>query len=396
MPRDRVDEILDDGLAKTAVSEAPKALERGRGLLTVTTGVEVGRVIPVELGSPLTFGRSEECNVRIPDAGLSRVHARILCMGDEYIVKDMGSTNGTWINDERVDFAAQLHDGDRVRLGGAVTLRFSLVDEEEEEALRRAYLGRRDAVLAQLAELEGRDGTFKDDLLQARDFQLRALRDPPELPGLQLDIVYRPLEPVGGDLYDLVATKSGALRLFIADATGHGVKASLTTMLILSELAQVSPGAAGPAQLLAALSDRIAVSYAHLAVRFTALCAELDPRAGRLRYATAAHPALWVVHDGKARELQAGGTFMGLVGGAEFPEWTETLAKGDALMALTDGVSEARVADDTFDTRLAEALQDAWAGSGPIAAAVAGSLDAFAAESGLSDDVTLIGVRWLG
>jgi sigma-B regulation protein RsbU (phosphoserine phosphatase) len=342
----------------------------------------------------VTFGRADECTVRVADANLSRLHARILCMDNEYIVKDMGSTNGTWVNDERVDFATQLHDGDRVRLGSAVTLRFSLVDEEENAALQRVYETRREALLAQLAELEGRDETLKDDLQQAREFQQRALREPASMPGLDVDVVYRPLDLVGGDFYDLGPVGDDCLRLFIADATGHGVKASLTTMLILSELAQVWPTAAGPAALLSGLNERIAASYAHLGVRFTATCVELDRARGVLRHATAAHPAPWIVHAGEPRELEAGGTFMGLVAGAEFPEWTTPLSPGDAVLALTDGATEALVNGTQFDARLPEVLRQACQTGAPLAGAVAAALQTFAGEAGLDDDVTLIAARW--
>jgi pSer/pThr/pTyr-binding forkhead associated (FHA) protein len=42
------------------------------------------------------------------------------------VINDVGSTNGTFVNDEPVDFAVTLRDGDRVRLGSATLLRFSL------------------------------------------------------------------------------------------------------------------------------------------------------------------------------------------------------------------------------------------------------------------------------
>src|SRR5262245_241357 len=192
MPRRHDKDAFDDGLAKTAVSEVPARGQPRRGMLTITTGAEVGRVIPVEPGHAVTFGRADDCTVRISDASLSRLHARVLCMGDEYLVKDMGSTNGTWVNDVRIDFASQLHDGDRVRLGSGVTMRFSLVDDEEHHALRRVFEARPDRLLAQLAELEGRDVGLKDDLLQAREFQRQALRQPPKVPGVEIDVVYRP------------------------------------------------------------------------------------------------------------------------------------------------------------------------------------------------------------
>lgn len=73
------------------------------------------------------------------DARLSRVHARIVSVNDEWMLTDNGSTNGTFVNDARVEKHSQLADGDRIVLGGSVSLRFALVTEEERQALMRVY-----------------------------------------------------------------------------------------------------------------------------------------------------------------------------------------------------------------------------------------------------------------
>ncbi len=69
---------------------------------------------------------------------MSRVHAKLVKDGGSYVLLDAGSSNGVFINDVRIR-RATLNDGDRVRLGSAVTLRFQLVDEQEERALQKVY-----------------------------------------------------------------------------------------------------------------------------------------------------------------------------------------------------------------------------------------------------------------
>lgn len=109
-------------------------------VLTVQAGPEAGQVLPLERDKPNTLGREEgECTITFADARLSRVHARIISVNGEWMLTDQGSTNGTFVNDVRVAKHSQLADGDRILLGGSVSLRFALVTEEERQALMHVY-----------------------------------------------------------------------------------------------------------------------------------------------------------------------------------------------------------------------------------------------------------------
>src|SRR5262249_11212832 len=136
-------------MAKTAAAAEPARREPTRGVLTVIAGAEVGRVIPIPDGEAVTPGPSRAVTARVPAAGLSRVHARLRRVAGGYVLQDLGSTNGSFVNGERVDVAAELADGDRVRLGPSMTLRFALVDAAEERALSELFeTSRRDSLLA--------------------------------------------------------------------------------------------------------------------------------------------------------------------------------------------------------------------------------------------------------
>ncbi|MFS8071447.1 MAG: diguanylate cyclase, partial [Byssovorax sp.] len=87
----------------------------------------------------VSLGRAAECTYPFDDVSLSREHAQVMCIGPDYVFKDAGSTNGSYLNEVRVTRATKLANGDRVRLGSTLTLRFVLVDEEEEEALAGVY-----------------------------------------------------------------------------------------------------------------------------------------------------------------------------------------------------------------------------------------------------------------
>lgn len=66
------------------------------------------------LDGPLLVGRSPECDVFLPDRGLSRLHARLVPGDDGVEIHDLGATNGTFLNDQRVTHATA-HVGDEIR-----------------------------------------------------------------------------------------------------------------------------------------------------------------------------------------------------------------------------------------------------------------------------------------
>ena len=109
------------------------------GVFTVLSGSRGRARAAVPKGAIVTFGRSPDCTYSFDDASLSREHAHVVRIASDYVLKDTGSTNGTFVNDPRARGPCTLKDGDRVQLGLHTMLRFALVSESEEEALRRVY-----------------------------------------------------------------------------------------------------------------------------------------------------------------------------------------------------------------------------------------------------------------
>jgi sigma-B regulation protein RsbU (phosphoserine phosphatase) len=245
--------------------------------------------------------------------------------------------------------------------------------------------------------LEERDLLLTDELTQAKEFQQSILPQPPAVAGLTIETLYEPLELVGGDLYDIEAVSPDRVRLLLCDATGHGMRAALTTMLIKSEYEFLKEPSVGPAALLAALNDRIANAYGRLGVRFTAACVELDRASRMLRYAVAAHPAPVLVHHGQARELHGGGAFLGLVPGMTFEEHSQPFGVGDRVYLYTDGVTdEWSPGGEAFgEARLFAAIEEA-ATRGALGAPIVYDHVCRHIEHGHPqyDDLTLLGVWW--
>jgi pSer/pThr/pTyr-binding forkhead associated (FHA) protein len=74
-----------------------------------------------ELGDELTVGRAAGCSVSIPDdTFVSQLHARVFRRDDDLWVEDLGSTNGTFVNDKKVSAPVVLRRGDLLKIGKTV------------------------------------------------------------------------------------------------------------------------------------------------------------------------------------------------------------------------------------------------------------------------------------
>lgn len=92
--------------------------EARQARLVGVSGTVKGKVIPLSLGT-FVIGRGEECDLRLRDAGVSRVHAKIVAEGPVFVVQDHESRNGTLVNGQPVR-RADLKEGDQLALCSAV------------------------------------------------------------------------------------------------------------------------------------------------------------------------------------------------------------------------------------------------------------------------------------
>lgn len=72
------------------------------------------------LDGELLVGRGDKCQIVVSDAYASQVHARFFRRGDQVMVEDMGSTNGTYLNRQKVTSPTEVYKGDRVKIGKTV------------------------------------------------------------------------------------------------------------------------------------------------------------------------------------------------------------------------------------------------------------------------------------
>jgi predicted component of type VI protein secretion system len=99
----------------STLGPAGVALRAPRLVVERAPGHEPGMIY--DLDGDLVMGRGDRAEIRLEDPFASSRHARIYEQGNTVVVEDLGSTNGTYLNEELLQTPRPLHPGDRVRIG---------------------------------------------------------------------------------------------------------------------------------------------------------------------------------------------------------------------------------------------------------------------------------------
>lgn len=101
--------------------------------LVMRTGPTPGKVIDLTEDS-LTIGREPSNEIPINDAEISRKHARLSVQGDNYVIEDLGSTNGTFVNGQRLMGPHVLKPGEIVSFGEQISCTYEAISEVDANA----------------------------------------------------------------------------------------------------------------------------------------------------------------------------------------------------------------------------------------------------------------------
>lgn len=287
------------------------------------------------------------------------------------------------------------HDGDIVAIATDIT------------ALKRAEQAAEDATARladSLALVEAAKARMQEELNVGRDIQLSMLpRVFPAFPDrkeLELYAVLEPALEIGGDLYDFFLIDDHRLCFVIGDVSGNGVPAALfmaMTKIMVKTRASSDPSTAS---IVTHVND--ALSAENDSCMFVTLyLGILNLRDGTLLTTNAGHnPPLLKRRDGRFEWLTAqDGPLVGPMSGIVFKESLFQLGPGDELFLYTDGVTEAdnRRRELFGKDRLKTVLDQSRAASvvdriGEVMKAV----KAFAGDAPQADDITILGIRYLG
>lgn len=108
-----------------------------RPAITVVAGADAGRVYVIPKNE-ITIGRATTCDLVLTDPGVSRMHAKLARSEGGFVVSDLGSKNGTIIDDRRIR-SQEIAFGDAVQIGPHVLVRLSMMTLAEERMQRDLY-----------------------------------------------------------------------------------------------------------------------------------------------------------------------------------------------------------------------------------------------------------------
>lgn len=223
-------------------------------------------------------------------------------------------------------------------LQGMLHRQSELLQLRGELALGQRFQGGMRGEMAKMHDELQLAATVQRELLPR---ELRAVR------GVEFAALWRPVNYVSGDIYDIITLDPDHVGIFLADAVGHGVPAALMTMVLCQSLKPLENGRSGsrirtPAEVMRILNEAMIQRQGGNTRFASAVYAVLDCRNRVMTLSGAGHPPpLKLSLDGASVELSTSGGLLGVFPDEEFEQLEFDLALGDRLLLFSDGFEQA-------------------------------------------------------
>jgi phosphoserine phosphatase RsbU/P len=231
------------------------------------------------------------------------------------------------------------------------------------------------------------------DLDLAAEVQRKLLPQPSlRAGGWETSYHYAPVGPVSGDYCDLIPA-DGHLFFVLGDVSGKGVAASML-MAQLHALFRSLTGMGLPLGKIVTQANRVFCESALAGLYATLICGQAGPD-GQVEIHNAGHCPAIIAGKGGVLRIESTGLPLGMFKDLEFSATRVQLEPGDTLFLYTDGLSEARKADEEYGVERVTSLvrrQSAQPAAELIAGCLADVRD-FAGDSGRTDDMSLLAIR---
>lgn len=213
----------------------------------------------------------------------------------------------------------------------------------KNEQLQKAY----DDLKAAQAQIIAQE-KLKHELDMARQIQESLLpKDLPQIHGWRLAAHWEPARAVSGDFYDFIPLPDNRLGIVVGDVTDKGVPAALvmaTTHSILHAVVNSAiaiDGGSSPGWMLSQMNNVLQPDMPNY-MFVTCIISILDPKTGRLRFATAGHPPPFYRSQQGVIEPKAKGMPLGLLPDRVYEDHELTVGEGEDLLFFSDGLIEAQ------------------------------------------------------
>lgn len=104
-------------------------------ILEMKEGPDPGRRTELGWQGSFLIGRDPACNLVVNDIEISRRHARLIAQSGGYAIEDLGSTNGTFVNEQRIKDVISLQPGATIRLGDRVSFSYEAMPADEARTI---------------------------------------------------------------------------------------------------------------------------------------------------------------------------------------------------------------------------------------------------------------------
>lgn len=200
--------------------------------------------------------------------------------------------------------------------------------------------------------LNSRNNELESHLELAKYIQRKLMPlDINEINNVMIHSFYKPLDQVGGDIFDIIPHKDGKVSVFIGDISGHGVPAAFLNIILrmlLHSIIKVNEDMS-PARVLEEINNEI-MEYIQNEEFVTAFYGIIDTNQNIFTYSSAGNPPGFIRHSngGNVDIIKSKGQCLGFTRELDPAEHVIELSPGDKIILFTDGLIEIKNADGKF------------------------------------------------
>lgn len=269
--------------------------------------------------------------------------------------------------------------------------------KELDESLKQQYLLNNN--LMQITEeLNLSLRKIKKDLALAKKVQDSILpKNLERIHSLNISTFYSPMDEVGGDFFDITEINPYKIRIFLADATGHGTQGALITMAIKSEYETLKISPLNTAEIMEKLNNEFLRKFLSVNAFFTCILLDIDPLRGKLVYTAAGHPPQILIRNEQIQKLSSSGKMIGVKENVKYRETELDFESGNKLFLYSDGIFEEFnfMRNEFGEEKLWEILQShAKSSVSETLNSVVQQVDDFIGNLPQEDDMTFIGIEY--
>lgn len=269
----------------------------------------------------LKIGRTAPADVVIADSEVSRSHCMVALVNGELLVSDLNSTNGTFIDGNRIAGVEPLPVGSTLQIG--------------KRAFKHEWRTRGE--IEQSAEV--------DRELRRAAAYVRALLPPQISEGpIRTKWYYKPSAKLGGDAFGYGRLSEDKYVCYLVDVAGHGTGAAMHAVAIMNQLRQQNlpdTDMSQPREVLGTLNEIFGMDE-HAGLYFTIWYGVYDRGTRWLNFASGGqHPAFLVSPDGRDfTPLQTRNLIIGAMPGVSYTQASVRVESGASICLFSDGVFE--------------------------------------------------------